>query len=97
MRRLGATEYTVTNPASGTTFTFEGQTYNYAGAGHLCGTHVMGASAADSVVDKDQRSWDHPNLYIVGCGSMPTVGSENPTMTMLAIAARSVDRIQARL
>lgn len=97
MRRLGATDHTVINAASGTTFTFLGQTYNYAGAGHLCGTHVMGATANDSVVDKDQHSWNHPNLYIVGCGSMPSVGSENPTLTMLALAARSVVNIQARL
>jgi choline dehydrogenase-like flavoprotein len=93
MRRLGAEQFTRTNAASGTTFTFEGQTYNYAGAGHVCGTHIMGASAADSVVDSFQRSWDHSNLYIVGCGSMPSVGSENPTLTMVAMADRTIDQI----
>lgn len=101
MRRLGAEEFTSPNSAAfgitpkhhGTHFTFEGQDYNYAGAGHICGTHVMGLLAANSVVNSYQRSWDHSNLYIVGCGSMPSVGSENPTLTMVALADRTVDDI----
>jgi choline dehydrogenase-like flavoprotein len=97
MSRLGAAEHTTTNPSSGTTFTYESETYNYAGAGHVCGTHIMGTSAADSVVDSYQRSWDHSNLYIVGCGSMPSVGSENPTLTMVAMAGRTVDQLLTRL
>ena len=43
-----------------------------------------------------QRTWDHPNLYLAGCGSMPSVGTQNPTLTMLALACRSVDDILAR-
>jgi len=41
---------------------------------HLAGTHIMGTSPHSSVVDAQQRSWDHQNLYLVGGGSMPSVG-----------------------
>jgi choline dehydrogenase-like flavoprotein len=40
-------------------------------------------------VNADQRSWDHENLYIVGCGSFPTTGTANPTLTAVALALRS--------
>jgi len=59
------------------------------GAGHHVGTHRMGASRTDSVVDRDQRSWDHANLYVVGCGSFPTIGTANPTLTAVALTLRS--------
>ena len=62
----------------------------------MCGTHVMGNAPADSVVNAWQRTWDHPNLYLAGCGSMPSVGTQNPTLTMLALACRTVDDILAR-
>lgn len=64
---------------------------SFIGAGHHMGTHRMGTSRRDSVVNRDQRSWDHDNLYIVGCGSFPTTGTANPTLTALAITLRSVE------
>jgi choline dehydrogenase-like flavoprotein len=63
---------------------------NFVGAGHHIGTHRMGVSRTDSVVNRDQRSWDHDNLYIVGCGSFPTTGTANPTLTAIALTLRSV-------
>ncbi len=63
---------------------------NFVGAGHHIGTHRMGVSPTDSVVNRDQRSWDHENLYVVGCGSFPTTGTANPTLTALALTFRSV-------
>ena len=42
-----------------------------------------------SVVDPDQRSWDHRNLFLVGAGSMPTIGTSNPTLTLAALACRT--------
>jgi len=59
------------------------------GSGHIIGTHRMGVSRTDSVVDSHQRSWDHDNLYIAGCGSHPTTGTANPTPTTAALAFRS--------
>lgn len=62
---------------------------NFVGAGHHIGTHRMGVSPTDSVVNRDQRSWDHENLYVVGCGSFPTTGTANPTLTAIALTLRS--------
>ncbi len=70
---------------------------SFIGAGHHMGTHRMGASRRDSVVNRDQRSWDHENLYVVGCGSFPTTGTANPTLTALAITLRSVKDMLAQL
>ena len=69
----------------------------FVGAGHHIGTHRMGTSRTDSVVDRDQRSWDHENLYIVGCGSFPTTGTANPTLTALAVTLRSAKDMLAQL
>ncbi len=80
-------------PADPGFLTYEGVDYLVRGAGHLAGTHRMGKESKHSVVDKDQRSWDHPNLYVVGCGSMPTIGTSNPTLTMTALAIRTGDVI----
>ncbi|MGY0459538.1 GMC family oxidoreductase [Kitasatospora sp. cg17-2] len=70
----------------------EGRPYGYRGAGHGGGTHIMGDAPGTSVVDQWQRCWDHPNLYAVGCGSMPSLGTSNPSLTMAALALRSADR-----
>ncbi|MFB7379824.1 GMC oxidoreductase, partial [Kitasatospora purpeofusca] len=70
----------------------DGRPYGYRGAGHGGGTHIMGESPGTSVVDQWQRCWDHPNLYAVGCGSMPSLGTSNPSLTMAALALRSADR-----
>ncbi|MCX4632358.1 GMC oxidoreductase [Streptomyces sp. NBC_01443] len=49
------------------------------------------------MVDVWQRCWDHPGLYAVGCGSMPSAATSNPTLTMAALALRSAERIEADL
>jgi choline dehydrogenase-like flavoprotein len=53
----------------------------------------MGTDRSNSAVDDMQRSWDHDNLYLVGCGSFPTVATANPTLTMAALALRTADHI----
>ncbi|GAA3076121.1 hypothetical protein GCM10020000_71870 [Streptomyces olivoverticillatus] len=57
----------------------------------------MGDSPATSVVDPWQRCWDHANLYAVGCGSMPSMGTSNPSLTMAALALRSCEQIHRDL
>ncbi|MQS17176.1 GMC family oxidoreductase [Streptomyces kaniharaensis] len=96
---LGAEDHTrfEPGPAWPGYFEYEGRPYAYRGAGHGAGTHVMGDSPATSVVDQWQRCWDHPNLYTVGCGSMPTVATSNPSLTMAALALRSSDEIHRDL
>ncbi|MDX3752951.1 GMC family oxidoreductase [Streptomyces sp. AK08-02] len=96
---LGAEDHTDYEPAAAWPGRFEhgGHLYGYRGAGHAAGTHIMGDSPGTSVVDSWQRCWDHPGLYAVGCGSMPSVATSNPTLTMAALALRSVRRIEADL
>ncbi|MFE6748465.1 GMC family oxidoreductase [Kitasatospora purpeofusca] len=91
---LGAEDHTRYEAGPGWPGRFEhdGRPYGYRGAGHGGGTHIMGDSPGTSVVDQWQRCWDHPNLYAVGCGSMPSLGTSNPSLTMAALALRSADR-----
>ena len=73
--------------------TYNGKPYSFIGAGHIVGTHRMGTGAADSAVDSFQRSWEHENLFLAGCGSMPTVATSNPSLTMAALAFRTAEQI----
>jgi glucose dehydrogenase len=41
------------------------------------------------VVNSDQRSWDHPNLFLVGSGVFPTTATANPTLTLAALVLRT--------
>jgi len=63
----------------------------FMGSGHHMGTHRIGGSPTNSVTDKYSRSWDHTNLYVVGCGSMVTSGSGNPTLTGAALSLMAAD------
>jgi choline dehydrogenase-like flavoprotein len=76
---------------------YQGAVFHYHGMGHFAGTHVMGDDPAMSVVDRDQRSWAHRNLFLVGSGSFPTMGTSNPTLTLAALAIRTADRMAAEL
>ncbi|MFI0484405.1 GMC family oxidoreductase [Actinomadura sp. 9N215] len=69
----------------------------YRGAGHGAGTHIMGTGTGDSVVNSYQRVHEHPNLYAVGCGSMPSMGTSNPSITMAALTLRSAEEIHRHL
>ncbi|MGG7574356.1 GMC family oxidoreductase [Streptomyces sirii] len=98
---LKAEDYTHHAPQNGVPplghVVYNGTHLAYSGAGHGAGTHIMGTDGGTSVVDKDQRTHDHPNLYAVGCGSMPSVGTSNPTLTMMALALRSAAQIHRDL
>jgi choline dehydrogenase-like flavoprotein len=87
--RAGAADLTQTENNFVGAATWQNVTYPWDGAGHFAGTHVMGRGPRDSVVNADQRSWEHRNLYLVGCGSMPTMGTSNPTLTITALAFRT--------
>ena len=96
-QRIGVVDHTAYDPADYGYFTFEGQGYAWRGGNHFAGTHKMGENQQDSVVDKNQRSWDHPNLYLAGAGSMCTIGTANTTLTLVALCLRSVDSILSDL
>ncbi|HEY3866652.1 MAG TPA: GMC family oxidoreductase [Solirubrobacteraceae bacterium] len=60
---------------------------------HLVGGCRMGFSAEDSVVDSDHRAWEVPNLFVADGSVMPTQGSANPALTIMALASRLGERL----
>jgi len=53
----------------------------------------MSDDPANSVVDRDGRAHDHPNLFIAGSSVLPTGGTANPTLTLAALALRTAEAI----
>jgi choline dehydrogenase-like flavoprotein len=60
---------------------------------HLVGGCRMAASPTQGVVDAHQRSFAVPNLYITDGSVLPTQGSANPALTIMALAARCADQL----
>ncbi len=94
---LGVEDFTYFNPDDSSYLEFEGEGFTYDGAGHLVGTHIMGTTKHNSVVNKRQQCWDHENLFLVGCGNMPTISTSNPTLTMTALTFWAVENILEEL
>ncbi|MHA3978766.1 GMC family oxidoreductase [Halovulum sp. GXIMD14794] len=92
-RRLGVHDRTEYDPSAAGYYTYDGRGYTVFGAGHLVGTHRMGTDRMHSVTDDEMRTWDHENLWMVGCGSMPTIATSNPTLTLAALAFKAGDAI----
>ena len=63
---------------------------------HLVGGCRMGSDPEGSVVDSDQRAWEVPNLFIADGSVMPTQGSANPALTIMALASRLAERLARR-
>lgn len=94
--RLGIEDHTFYSPDDPGYFQERGQSYAWSGVGHVAGTHRMGTHRKEAVVDRYQRAFDHENLYIVGCGSMPTLGTSNPSLTMAALLYATAEHILKR-
>ena len=92
-QRLGAEDHTRYDPLEPGWVSWRGQGYVMRGGNHWAGTHLMGTSARDSVVDHRQRSWDHENLWLAGAGSMPSIGTANTTLTLAALCFLSSEHI----
>jgi choline dehydrogenase-like flavoprotein len=65
------------------------------------GKHHMGATrmhtdAAHGVVDADCRVHGVHNLYVAGSSVFPTGGFANPTLTIVALAARLANHLRSR-
>jgi choline dehydrogenase-like flavoprotein len=63
---------------------------------HLVGGARMAADDEHGVVDRDCRTFAVPNLYITDGSVLPTQGSANPALTIMAIAARAADHLTGR-
>jgi choline dehydrogenase-like flavoprotein len=64
---------------------------------HLVGGCRMGTDPERSVVDPDQRVWGSPNLLIADGSVMPTQGSANPAITIMALASRLAAKLERKL
>ena len=53
----------------------------------------MAAGERHGVVDRHGRSFAVPNLYIADGSVLPTQGSANPALTIMAVAARTADHL----
>lgn len=73
--------------------------FQFFGSGHLIGTHIMGRDDQkdSTVVNSWQQTHDHENLFLAGCGSLPTSATANPSLTMTAMTFRTLDKILEQL
>jgi choline dehydrogenase-like flavoprotein len=62
---------------------------------HLVGGARMSASPEKGVVDASHRVWGIDNLLITDGSVLPTQGSANPALTIMALAARCADLLIA--
>ena len=60
---------------------------------HLVGGARMGTSPESSVLDANQRIWGVPNVFCSDGSVMPTQGSANPALTIMALASRLAERM----
>jgi len=64
---------------------------------HQLGTTRMSNDPHDGVVDIDLKVHGINNLYVGSCSVLPTGGSSNPTLTMMALCLRVADHIKQNL
>lgn len=58
-----------------------------------CGTVRMGSDAKTSFLDKHNRSWEVPNLYVTDGASFPSSPWQDPTLTVMAMTVRACGEI----
>lgn len=65
------------------------------GGFHYFGTTRMSTDPSFGVVDQNCKVHGVDNLYVAGSGVFPTGGYANPTLTIIALAARLAGHLQA--
>lgn len=63
---------------------------------HQLGGCRMGSDPRSSVVDSFCKTHDLPNVYVVDGSVFPSASEKNPTLTIMALAARTADHIAER-
>jgi len=63
---------------------------------HECGTARMGRDPSTSVLDPYNQCWEARGLYVTDAACFPSQGTQNPTLTILALTARACDHALAR-
>jgi choline dehydrogenase-like flavoprotein len=66
-------------------------------ASHEVGTARMGIDGKASVLTPFQQVHDVSNLFVMDGSGFPSGGWTNPTLTMMALAVRSTDRLMERM
>jgi choline dehydrogenase-like flavoprotein len=67
------------------------------GTAHQAGTARFGADPSSSVLDLDCKAHQLDNLYLTDASFFPSIGSVNPTLTIIANALRVAEKIAGRL
>jgi choline dehydrogenase-like flavoprotein len=65
-------------------------------ASHHIGAARMAAGPHSGVVDRDCRVFGIDNLYLAGAAVFPTCSHANPTLTIVALAARLAEHLRQR-
>ncbi|MCG8054915.1 MAG: GMC family oxidoreductase [Candidatus Thiodiazotropha endolucinida] len=91
--RIGAEDHTHYDESDPSYFEFNGEGYWFRGGNHFSGTHIMGTHKSNSVVNEQLRCWDHDNLYMLGSGSMPSIGSANTSLSIAALSYRAAKQL----
>ncbi len=67
------------------------------GTAHQAGTLRFGTDPASSVLDLHCKAHELDNLYVTDAGFFPSIGSVNPTLTIIANALRVAEHLRERL
>ena len=60
---------------------------------HEVGGTLMGATPSTSVTNSWSQAWDVKNVFVADGGVFPSNADKNPTLTIMALAWRTADRI----
>jgi choline dehydrogenase-like flavoprotein len=60
---------------------------------HEVGGTIMGADPANSVTNSWSQTWDAKNVFVADGGVFASNADKNPTLTIMALAWRTADRI----
>ena len=67
------------------------------GTAHQAGTCRFGTDPATSVLDTNCKAHELDNLYVTDASFFPSIGSVNPTLTIIANALRVAEHIRQRI
>lgn len=63
---------------------------------HECGGARIGKDAATSVLTPQNECWAMPGLYVTDGAALPSQGTQNPTLTIMALTARACQAAVSR-
>jgi choline dehydrogenase-like flavoprotein len=64
---------------------------------HEAGGAAMGNDRRKSVLNRFNQCWDMPNLFVTDGACFVSPGSQNPTLTIMALTARACDYIATEM